>query len=105
MIMVSAVFNFLVLNFLSRHPQEIHLNLDYKLDESYTPSKIIVRAGTGCHDLKASGQGAIDPLLLRGPAACCELPAATAVALLISSDRAYVQRVATATPRPKPVLN
>ena len=26
--------------------------LDYKLDESYTPSKMSVRAGTGHHDLK-----------------------------------------------------
>lgn len=27
--------------------------MDFKLDESYTPSKISVRAGTGIHDLKA----------------------------------------------------
>mmetsp|Transcript_35385 Transcript_35385/g.78556 ORF Transcript_35385/g.78556 Transcript_35385/m.78556 type:complete len:204 (+) Transcript_35385:167-778(+) len=31
---------------------ELHMYLDYKLDESYTPSKISIRAGTGCHDLK-----------------------------------------------------
>ncbi|GBF95858.1 anaphase-promoting complex subunit [Raphidocelis subcapitata] len=31
---------------------ELHLLLDFKLDESYTPNKLVVRAGTGCHDLK-----------------------------------------------------
>jgi hypothetical protein len=32
--------------------QELQLLLDYKLDESYTPQRVSVRAGTGCHDLK-----------------------------------------------------
>ncbi len=32
--------------------QELAINLDYKLDESYTPNKISVRAGTSVHDLK-----------------------------------------------------
>mmetsp|Transcript_29147 Transcript_29147/g.74366 ORF Transcript_29147/g.74366 Transcript_29147/m.74366 type:complete len:189 (-) Transcript_29147:370-936(-) len=31
---------------------ELHIHLDFKLDESYTPSKISVRAGSGVHDLK-----------------------------------------------------
>lgn len=31
---------------------ELHLYVDYKLDESYTPNKISVRAGTSFHDLK-----------------------------------------------------
>jgi len=30
----------------------LSLHTDYKLDESYTPHKISVRAGTGFHDLK-----------------------------------------------------
>ena len=30
----------------------VAIALDYKLDESYTPSKMSVRAGTGYHDLK-----------------------------------------------------
>lgn len=30
------------------------MHLDFKLDESYTPNKIVVRAGTGAHDLKVS---------------------------------------------------
>ena len=29
--------------------------VDYKLDESYTPSRIAVRAGTNHHDLTVSG--------------------------------------------------
>jgi anaphase-promoting complex subunit 10 len=32
--------------------QEIAIYTDYKLDESYTPSKISVRAGTSFHDLQ-----------------------------------------------------
>lgn len=32
--------------------QELHLYLDYKLDESYTPNKIAVRAGNSFYDLK-----------------------------------------------------
>lgn len=28
--------------------------MDYKLDESYTPSKVAVRAGTNFHDLTVS---------------------------------------------------
>lgn len=35
---------------------------DFKLDESYTPNRLIVRAGSGVHDLKV------------GAAACCPLP-------------------------------
>lgn len=31
--------------------------LDFKLDESYTPNKISIRAGSGVHDLKAGGGG------------------------------------------------
>lgn len=34
--------------------QCISLYMDYKLDESYTPSKIAVRAGTNFHDLTVS---------------------------------------------------
>jgi len=30
----------------------VAIALDYKLDESYTPSKMSIRAGTGHHDLK-----------------------------------------------------
>ena len=30
----------------------VAIALDYKLDESYTPSKMSIRAGTGYHDLK-----------------------------------------------------
>jgi anaphase-promoting complex subunit 10 len=32
--------------------QEISIYTDYKLDESYTPSKISIRAGTNFHDLQ-----------------------------------------------------
>lgn len=32
--------------------QELAIFLDYKLDESYTPSKLSIRAGTSVHDLK-----------------------------------------------------
>mmetsp|Transcript_19007 Transcript_19007/g.37511 ORF Transcript_19007/g.37511 Transcript_19007/m.37511 type:complete len:201 (+) Transcript_19007:23-625(+) len=32
--------------------REVCLYADYKLDESYTPNKISLRAGTGFHDLK-----------------------------------------------------
>ncbi len=32
--------------------QELAIYLDYKLDESYTPSRISIRAGTSFHDLK-----------------------------------------------------
>lgn len=32
--------------------QELHLYLDYKSDESYTPSKVSIRAGTAMHDLQ-----------------------------------------------------
>ncbi|KAK9823338.1 hypothetical protein WJX72_002036 [[Myrmecia] bisecta] len=32
--------------------QELAIYLDYKLDESYTPNKLSVRAGTSFHDLK-----------------------------------------------------
>jgi len=31
---------------------ELHLFLDYKTDESYTPSKVSIRAGTALHDLQ-----------------------------------------------------
>jgi hypothetical protein len=34
--------------------QELHLLLDYRLDESYTPSRISVQAGTSPHDLRVS---------------------------------------------------
>lgn len=34
--------------------QCISLYMDYKLDESYTPSKVAVRAGTNFHDLTVS---------------------------------------------------
>lgn len=34
--------------------QCISLYVDYKLDESYTPSKVAVRAGTNFHDLTVS---------------------------------------------------
>lgn len=34
-------------------PQLVVLYVDFKLDESYTPSKISVRAGDGFHNLKA----------------------------------------------------
>lgn len=32
--------------------QLISIYVDYKLDESYTPQRISVRAGSGFHDLK-----------------------------------------------------
>ncbi|CAD7700693.1 unnamed protein product [Ostreobium quekettii] len=32
--------------------QELHLYLDFKLDESYTPNKIAIRAGNSYYDLK-----------------------------------------------------
>lgn len=32
--------------------KEIALYTDYKLDESYTPSKISIRSGTGFHDIQ-----------------------------------------------------
>eukprot|EP00878_Enallax_costatus_P006606 GHUV01006924.1.p1 GENE.GHUV01006924.1~~GHUV01006924.1.p1 ORF type:complete len:181 (+),score=40.32 GHUV01006924.1:280-822(+) len=32
--------------------KELHVYLDYKLDESYTPSRLAVRAGSAYHDLK-----------------------------------------------------
>lgn len=32
--------------------QELAVFLDYKLDESYTPNKLSIRAGTSVHDLK-----------------------------------------------------
>ena len=32
--------------------QLVALYVDYKLDESYTPQRISVRAGSGFHDLK-----------------------------------------------------
>ena len=32
----------------------VSLYMDYKLDESYTPSKVAVRAGTNFHDLTVS---------------------------------------------------
>ena len=34
--------------------QWVSLYMDYKLDESYTPSKVAVRAGTNFHDLTVS---------------------------------------------------
>ena len=34
--------------------KELALYLDYKQDESYTPSKISVRAGTHFHDLQVN---------------------------------------------------
>lgn len=33
-------------------PQELHMHVDYKLDESYTPKQVSVRAGHTYHDLK-----------------------------------------------------
>jgi hypothetical protein len=32
--------------------QEVRLYLDYKADESYTPSRLSIRAGSAYHDLK-----------------------------------------------------
>jgi anaphase-promoting complex subunit 10 len=32
--------------------QKLAVYLDYKLDESYTPNKMSIRAGTSIHDLK-----------------------------------------------------
>lgn len=37
---------------------ELRIYMDIKQDESYTPNKISVRAGTGLHDLQVSGGGA-----------------------------------------------
>lgn len=37
-------------------PQELHVYLDFKLDESYTPTKLSIRAGAGAHDLKVGVQ-------------------------------------------------
>ena len=34
--------------------QKVHINLDYSADESYTPSKIAVLAGSYYHDLQVS---------------------------------------------------
>jgi hypothetical protein len=34
------------------HCQLVALYVDFKLDESYTPSKISIRAGDGFHNLK-----------------------------------------------------
>lgn len=34
--------------------QLVVLYVDFKLDESYTPSKISIRAGDGFHNLKVS---------------------------------------------------
>lgn len=45
--------------------------LDFKLDESYTPSKISVRAGTGAHDLKARGRPPALPCRRWLPHAAC----------------------------------
>jgi hypothetical protein len=42
--------------------QELHLYLDFKSDESYTPSRLAVRAGSTHHDLKvqsAAGHAAL----------------------------------------------
>jgi hypothetical protein len=36
--------------------QEVRLYLDYKADESYTPSKLSIRAGSAYHDLKVRQQ-------------------------------------------------
>lgn len=36
----------------SRHSQLVVLYVDFKLDESYTPCKISIRAGDGFHNLK-----------------------------------------------------
>eukprot|EP00775_Hariotina_reticulata_P013199 gene13199-13330_t len=32
--------------------KELHIYLDYKADESYTPSRLAIRAGSTCHNLK-----------------------------------------------------
>jgi hypothetical protein len=34
--------------------QEVHLYVDYKSDESYTPSRLSIRAGSAYHDLKVN---------------------------------------------------
>lgn len=36
--------------------QELHIYLDFKQDESYTPSRLAVRAGSAYHDLKVKEQ-------------------------------------------------
>jgi hypothetical protein len=41
--------------------QELQLFLDSKLDESYTPSKVSIRAGTAIHDLQV-GSGYMHPV-------------------------------------------
>lgn len=43
--------------------QELHLYMDYRTDESYTPSRLAVRAGSAYHDLKvcACGGGVMPP--------------------------------------------
>lgn len=52
--------------------QEVHLYVDYKSDESYTPSRLSIRAGSAHHDLKvregsrqqATGRGRTAPKTL-----------------------------------------
>ena len=34
------------------HVTEIAIRLDFKLDESYTPNRLSIRAGTSFHDLR-----------------------------------------------------
>ena len=37
---------------LQVHVTEIAIRLDFKLDESYTPNRLSIRAGTSFHDLR-----------------------------------------------------
>jgi hypothetical protein len=56
----------LILNLLTlayAHTQEIRFYIDFKQDESYTPSTISIRAGTNAHDLKVTNTSA--ELLMR----------------------------------------
>ena len=34
------------------HVTEVAIRLDFKLDESYTPNRLSIRAGTSFHDLR-----------------------------------------------------
>jgi hypothetical protein len=38
----------------TKRRQEAHLYVDYKSDESYTPSRLSIRAGSAYHDLKVN---------------------------------------------------
>uniref|UniRef100_A0A453A0D8 DOC domain-containing protein n=1 Tax=Aegilops tauschii subsp. strangulata TaxID=200361 RepID=A0A453A0D8_AEGTS len=48
------VIFFFLLNLLFGGIQLVVLYVDFKLDESYTPSKISIRAGDGFHNLKVT---------------------------------------------------